>query len=81
VTLFFASLDDDQLLRELQGPTRRGPKGHPVTALWRCFVAKYHLGLPSTDALIRILTNNPWIAEACGICWPDGVPHKSTFRS
>jgi len=75
----FANLDDAPLLQALTGPTRRGPKGHPAYTLWRCFIAKYYLGLPSTDALIRTLANNPWIAQACGIPWPNGIPHKSTF--
>ncbi len=75
----FANLDDSPLLEALTGSTRRGPKGHPMQVLWHCFVAKYYLSLPSTDALIRTLVNNPWIAQACGIPWPDGIPHKSTF--
>lgn len=75
----FASLDDAPLLQALIGPTRRGPKGHPTRILWYCLLVKYHMGLASTDALIRELTNNPWVAGACGIPWPDGIPHKSTF--
>ena len=75
----FDSLDDAPLLRALVGPTRRGPKGHSAYTLWRCFIAKHYLGLDSTDAMIRTLVNNPWIANACGIPWPNGIPHKSTF--
>ncbi|MBI2166121.1 MAG: transposase [Chloroflexi bacterium] len=75
----FGNLEDAPLLEALIGPTRRGPKGHPVYTLWRCFVAKYVLGLASTAALIRELHNNPFIAEACGISSPDAIPHESTF--
>ncbi|MFQ5873892.1 MAG: transposase [Dehalococcoidia bacterium] len=75
----FARLDDQRLLTALAGPPHRGPKGHPVRVLWHCFVAKYSLGLPSTDAMIRTLRNNPFIAQACGINSPDAIPHKSTF--
>lgn len=75
----FASLDDGALLEVLQGPTRRGPKGHPIKILWRCFVAKYVLGLSSTAALIRTLRDNPFIARACGIASPESIPHEATF--
>ena len=75
----FAALDDEPLISVLTGPSRRGPKGHAIATLWRCFVAKYVMGLASTDALIRELYNNPLIAETCGISSPTTVPHKSTF--
>jgi len=75
----FNQLPDQELLVQLRGPTRRGPKGHPVETLWRCFIARYVLGLESTAALIRTLTNNPYIAHACGINSPDNIPHEATF--
>ena len=75
----FAKLDDSPLVAQLVGPTRRGPKGYPVRILWRCFVAKHVMGLRSTEEMRRALINNPWIAQACGVDWPDGIPHKSTF--
>ena len=74
----FDSLDDSRLVGELIGPTRRGPKGHSVEAIWRAFVTKHHMGLPTTRALIGTLENNPWIAEACGFDWPN-IPHEATF--
>ena len=39
----FETLDDAPLLQTLNGPVRRGPKGHSVKVLWHCFVAK-HVG-------------------------------------
>lgn len=75
----FEALDDEPLLKALIDPTRRGPKGHPVEVLWHCLIAKYVLGLASTEALRRELLNNPWIALACGISSPQDIPHKSTF--
>lgn len=75
----FAKLDDSPLITQLIGPTRRGQKGYPVATLWRCFVAKHVMGLRSTEELRRALRNNPWIAQACGVQWPDGIPHHSTF--
>lgn len=75
----FGSLDDASLLEALRGPIRRGPKGHSIQVLWRCYVAKYRMGLASTDALIRALHDNPYLAKVCGIESPDAIPHKSTF--
>ena len=75
----FGKLDDSVLLEKLTGPTRRGPKGHPVRVLWHCFVTKYAMGLPSTAALIRTLVNNPFVSMACGIDSPDAIPHEATF--
>jgi transposase len=73
----FAKLEDAHLLKAIQGSVRRGPKGYPVQVLWRCYIARYVLGLESTRELIRTLENNPFIAEACGIVGP--VPHEATF--
>lgn len=75
----FENIEAEPLLAHLTGPTRRGPKGHPLRVLWQCFVAKYRLGLPSTDAMIRALHDNPYLAAACGIGSSDAIPHKSTF--
>ena len=75
----FARLDDSELLAALQGPARRGPKGHSVRTLWHCFLTKHYLGLPSTAALIRTLRNNPFVARACGIASPNDIPHEATF--
>ena len=75
----FARLDDSELLAALQGPARRGPKGHSVRTLWRCFLTKHYLNLPSTADLIRTLRNNPFVARACGIESPEDIPHEATF--
>lgn len=74
----FANLEDATLLEVLKSSIRRGPKGYPVQALWRCFVMKHALSLPSTVAMIRMLQNNPFVAEACGIM-PGRIPHEATF--
>ncbi len=75
----FERLPDADLLAHLEGPTRRGPKGHPVQTLWRCLIVKHYLAIPSTAAMIRTLEQNPYIASACGIDSPDTIPHESTF--
>ena len=75
----FDRLADKPLIDTLTGPTRRGPKGHSVRTLWRCYVTKYVLGLPSTAALLRLLNDNPFIARVCGIESRDRIPHEATF--
>ena len=52
----FASLDDEHLIEALIGPTRRGPKGHPVRTIWQCVITRYVLGLgfhKGTDSSAR----------------------------
>ena len=75
----FGNLEDADLRDALIGPTRRGPRGHSAIVLWHCFVAKYRLGMDSTDAFIRALNDNPYLAKACGILSAEAIPHKSTF--
>ncbi|MFC2058078.1 transposase [Chloroflexota bacterium] len=75
----FRELPDAELLADLRGGTRRGPKGYDPKVLWHCFVAYYALGLPSTSDLIRTLYNNPYIARACGMDYPYGIPSQPTL--
>ena len=75
----FAELPDCELLTKLKGPTRRGRPGYEPKVLWRCYVAYYYLGLESVSALIRLLYDNPFIAQACGIESPDDIPSQPTF--
>jgi len=63
----FSVLPDAVLLAALRGPKRRGRPGHDPTLLWRCFVTRYVLGIESVSALLRLLGDNPYIAQACGI--------------
>ena len=42
-------------------------------------MAYYVLGIESVSALIRLLYDNPFIAETCGCEWPDGIPSQPTF--
>ena len=75
----FEALDDGDLLASLTGPTRRGPKGYPVAILWRCFIARYVMGLDSVCALLRALHDNPYLARACGIGDSDPIPSQPTM--
>ncbi|MBI3953671.1 MAG: transposase [Chloroflexi bacterium] len=75
----FRELPDEDLLAKLRGPRRRGPRGYDPKILWRCYIAYYALGIESVSSLIRLLQDNPFIARACGIESPDGVPSQPTF--
>ena len=70
---------DEELIEALRGPVRRGPHGYDPEILWHCFVAHYLLGRPSVSDLIRLLYDNPYIARACGIDSPEGIPSQPTF--
>jgi len=75
----FEQLPDQDLLYQLRGRTRRGPKGYDPQSLWRCYVAYYYLGLESVSSLIRYLHDNPFVAAACGFTSPEEIPSQSTF--
>ena len=75
----FEALDDGDLLAALTGPTRRGPKGYPVAILWRCFIARYVMGLDSVCALLRALYDNPHLARVCGIRDSAPIPSQPTM--
>ena len=70
---------DDELIEALRGPVRRGPHGYDPEILWHCYIAYYLLGRPSVSDLIRLLHDNPYIAKACGIESPEGIPSQPTF--
>ena len=74
----FSELPDEKLVEKLKGPRRTGRPGYDPEILWRCFIAHYYLGLPSVSDLVRILHDNPFIAQACGLDWPN-VPSQPTF--
>ena len=56
-------------------PTDR--KGYPLPALWRAYLASFVLGLPSTNALIRRLQDDPELRLLCGF---NQLPHRTTFN-
>ena len=52
--------------------------GYPLSALWRSYVASFHLNLPHTNALIRRLQDDAELRDLCG--FGDRLPHRSTFN-
>ena len=75
----FDELPDEELLTKLRTPKPRGGRpGYDPRILWRCFIAFHYLNLHSVSDLIRYLHDNPYVANACGIDWPN-VPSQPTF--
>lgn len=75
----FAAVPDGDLLAILKGPKRRGRPGHNPRVLWRCTVARYALGIESVSAMLRLLRDNPYVAQACGIGGPADMPSQPTL--
>jgi transposase len=73
----FDTLPDEELIADLTA--RTGRPGYTVKVLWRTYVAMAALNLPSFASLIRALQNNPYIAIACGITSPEGIPTKFAY--
>ncbi len=75
----FDALPDSEFLAALRGPTRRGRPGHDPRILWHCYVARYALGVESVSAMLRLLRDNPCVAQACGINTPAAMPSQPTL--
>ena len=73
----FETIPDKELIVDLTA--RTGRPGYTVKIIWRTYVAMAFLGLPSFASLIRTLQNNPYIAIACGITSPEGIPSKFAY--
>ncbi len=74
----FETLPDEELLQALK-VYYAGRNGYTDKVLWRTYVAMVVMNLPSFAALIRALQNNPFVAEACGIDYPNGIPSKFAY--
>ncbi len=72
------TIPEEELLRELKA-YYAGRNGYTYKILWRTYVAMSILNLPSFATLRRTLENNPYIALACGIVSPDGIPSKFAY--
>lgn len=72
----FDTIPDKELLAALKAPTGRPGYGE---ILWKTYIAMTVLNLPSFASLIRTLQNNPYIAIACGITSPEGIPTKFAY--
>ena len=71
------TLDLDALLAQLEKPaSQAGPRGYPVAALIRAYLASFILNLPHTAALVRRLQDDAELRMLCGF---SKVPHRTTF--
>ena len=67
----------DPLIARLKEYRPTGRKGYPLPAFWRAYLASFVLGLPSTNALIRLLEDDPELRLLCGF---SQLPHRTTFN-
>ena len=74
----FDNVDDTALLARLALYRINGRPGYPLRPLLRAYLAGYCLGLPSANALIRQLQDNPQLRELCG--FGDQLPVRRTFN-
>ncbi len=76
----FDVLDDRPILAQLRLYRPTGRQGYPLRALWRAYVASYHLNLPHTNGLIRELQDDVHLRELCGFDPDAPLPHRRTFN-
>ncbi len=55
-----------------------GRPGYPLEAMWRAYAASFSLNLPHTNALIRLLEDDPYVRGLCG--FGHTLPHRTTFN-
>ena len=72
------SIDDTEIVGRIEAKRFNGRHGYPPRAMWRAYIASYVLGLPSTNALIRELQEDPGLRRICGL--RKRLPHRTTFN-
>lgn len=71
------AVDATKVLDRLQAYRPTGRQGYPLRALWRGYLVSFVLDLPSTNALIRRLQDDPALRALCGFT---ELPHRTTFN-
>ena len=71
------SVDASAILAILWQYRWNGRPGYPLAALWRAHLARFLLNLPSVNALIRRLEDDPALRLVCGF---GNLPHRTTFN-
>ena len=72
------AVDAAEIIAKIEDERYMGRHGYPPLGMWRAYLASFVLGLPSTNALIRQLQDDPELRLACGL--GDNVPHRTTFN-
>ena len=70
-------VDPSTLIEKLWAYRWNGRPGYSLNALWRAHLLRHLLNLPSVNALIRRLQDDPRLRRLCGF---DQMPHRSTFN-
>lgn len=76
----FDVLPDNDLLKKLAGNRWTGRPGYDIPPLWHAFIAQYYLDLPSMNALIRRLEDDPYLVYVCGFDTNESLPTRRTFN-
>ena len=79
LSAIFSAIDDEPLLSALARYRWTGRPGWSLRALWRAYIAGYTLGLPTTNALVRRLQDDPALREVCGFTG-GALPSRWTFN-
>ena len=72
----FDLTQNQPIIATLQQYRWTGHQGYSLSALWRSYIASFVMDLPHTNALIRILEDNPSLRNLCG--FHDQLPHRTT---
>ena len=76
LTAIYDVIDDEPLLARLAQYRWTGRPGWSLRALWRACLARFVLGLGTTNALVRRLQDDEALRELCGF---DDLPSRWTF--
>lgn len=66
LSALFEAIDDSELLNTLARYRWTGRPGWGLRALWRSYLAGFALNLPTTNALVRRLQDDPVLRDVCG---------------
>lgn len=72
------AVDDSPITTKIKEDRFGGRSGYSPKVIWRACLASYVLGMPSTNALIRRLEEDPRLPETCG--FGETLPHRTTFN-
>ena len=78
LSAIFVSLDDAPILKRLAEYRWTGRPGWNLEALWRSYVALFVMNMPTVNALLRRLQDDPALREVCG--FGDDLPSRWTFN-
>ena len=71
-------VDASPMTNKIEEARFNGRHGYSPKVMWRAVLASYVLDLPSTNALIRRLEEDPHLRETCG--FGETLPHRTTFN-